>query len=96
MIPAMPTTMLAASFFFICVLQEGNVRELRRPLTYRNNRELRQMHHQTVSARRVPKRIVLVWDGERVRLADPDERMLLLAARVFRLRFGDQWPVDTD
>jgi hypothetical protein len=39
----------------------------------------------------------LVWDHDVARLADPDERsLLMLAPTVFRLRFGDQWPVDSD
>jgi hypothetical protein len=32
-----------------------------------------------------------------VRLAEPDERsLLMLATNVFRARFGNQWPVDVD
>ena len=39
----------------------------------------------------------LVWNDDVARLADPDERsLLMLAPTVFRLRFGDQWPVDSD
>ena len=38
----------------------------------------------------------LLWDGDAVRLAEPDERMLLmLAAPVFRVRFADQWRADS-
>jgi len=37
----------------------------------------------------------LVWEGEFVLLADPDDRTLLtLAAPVFRTRFGQVWPMD--
>ena len=37
----------------------------------------------------------LVWEGDVVHLADPDERMLLLLATpVFRVRFAGQWPMD--
>ena len=44
-----------------------------------------------------PEEGSLVWEGDVVRLADPDERtLLLLASKVFRLRFGDQWAVDSD
>jgi len=39
----------------------------------------------------------VVWEGDVVRLAEPDERsLLMLADKVFRVRFGDQWPVDVD
>jgi hypothetical protein len=39
----------------------------------------------------------LVWAGDAVRLAEPDERsLLMLATNVFRVRFGNQWPVDVD
>lgn len=39
----------------------------------------------------------LVWNGDVARLADPDVRnLLMLARKVFRLRFGHQWPVDSD
>jgi hypothetical protein len=44
-----------------------------------------------------PEEGSLVQDGDRARLADADERtLILLATPVFRLRFGDQWPVDPD
>jgi hypothetical protein len=37
------------------------------------------------------------WDGDLVRLTDPEERtLLMLAAPVFRTRFGHQWPVDVE
>ena len=37
----------------------------------------------------------LVWEGDVVRLAEADERMLLLlASPVFRVRFASQWPMD--
>ena len=39
----------------------------------------------------------VVWDGDVVRLAEPDERSLIMLANpVFRIRFGEQWPVDID
>jgi len=39
----------------------------------------------------------VVWDGDVVRLAEPDERsLLMLAGAVFRVRFADQWPVDEE
>jgi hypothetical protein len=38
----------------------------------------------------------LVWDGDAVRPAEPDERtLLMLASAVFRVRFSDSWPMDT-
>jgi len=37
----------------------------------------------------------VVWDGEVVRLAEPDERsLIMLATKLFRIRFGEHWPVD--
>ncbi len=37
----------------------------------------------------------LVWDGETVQLAEPDQRMLIMLAEpVFRTRFAAQWPSD--
>jgi hypothetical protein len=39
----------------------------------------------------------VVWDGEVVRLAEPDERsLIMLATKVFRIRFGEYWPADAD
>jgi hypothetical protein len=39
----------------------------------------------------------VVWDGDVVRLAEPDERSLIMLANpVFRIRFGEHWPVDID
>jgi hypothetical protein len=39
----------------------------------------------------------LVWDGDAVRLAEPDFRTLvMLASPVFRMRFGEQWKCDED
>jgi hypothetical protein len=44
-----------------------------------------------------PEEDSLEWDDDVVRLAEPDERtMLILASSVFRVRFGRQWPVDVD
>jgi len=38
-----------------------------------------------------------VWDGDVVSLAEPDERtMLILAGKVFRVRFAEQWPLDIE
>ncbi len=37
----------------------------------------------------------VVWEGDRARLAEPDERgHLMLAQPVFRARFGAHWPCD--
>ena len=37
----------------------------------------------------------LVWSGDVVHLAEPDERtLLILAGPVFRVRYGAQWPMD--
>ena len=37
----------------------------------------------------------VVWDGDRARLADPDDRgHLMLATPVFRTRFAGPWPCD--
>ena len=42
-----------------------------------------------------PEEGSLVWEGDWVRLAEPDERtLLILAAPVFRMRFGAYWPSD--
>ena len=39
----------------------------------------------------------LVWEGDVVHLAEPDERtMIILAGKVFRIRFADQWPMDRE
>jgi hypothetical protein len=39
----------------------------------------------------------VVWDGDIMHLAEPDERtMIILAGKVFRVRFGDRWPVDRE
>jgi len=39
----------------------------------------------------------VVWDGEVVRLAEPDERsLIMLATKVFRIRFAQHWPVNAD
>jgi len=42
----------------------------------------------------------LVWEGDAVLLAEPEERMLwILASPVFRTRFAAQWqgdPIDAD
>ena len=36
----------------------------------------------------------VVWERDVVRLAEPDERsLIMLATPVFRIRFGEQWPV---
>jgi hypothetical protein len=44
-----------------------------------------------------PEEGSLVWDGDVVHLADPDDRTLaILASAVFRARFGDVWPVDVE
>jgi hypothetical protein len=44
-----------------------------------------------------PEEGSVVWEGDVVRLTDPDDRtMILLATKVFRLRFGTSWPVDAD
>jgi len=44
-----------------------------------------------------PEEDSLVWEGDVVHLAEPDERtLILLASKVFRLRFGHQWTVDSD
>jgi hypothetical protein len=37
------------------------------------------------------------WDGDVARLADPDDRtLLMLASAVFRARYGTVWPADVD
>ena len=39
----------------------------------------------------------LVWEGDVVRLEEPDVRsLLMLASGVFRTRFGNHWPVDVE
>ena len=39
----------------------------------------------------------LVWSDDVARLTDPDRRSLsMIAPKVFRARFGNQWPVDPD
>ena len=39
----------------------------------------------------------VVWEGEVVRLAERDERsLIMLATKVFRIRFGEHWPVDAE
>jgi hypothetical protein len=39
----------------------------------------------------------LRWEGDVVSLAEPDERMhLMLSPPVFRVRFGDVWPMDDE
>lgn len=39
----------------------------------------------------------LVWEGDVVRVAEPDERTtILLASPVFRTRFATQWKMDTE
>jgi hypothetical protein len=44
-----------------------------------------------------PEEGSLVWEDDVVHLAEPDERtLILLASKVFRLRFGNQWTVDSD
>lgn len=44
-----------------------------------------------------PEEDSLIWHGSSVGLAEPEERtLILLAGPVFRVRFGHQWPVDTD
>ena len=44
-----------------------------------------------------PKDGSLVWEGDQVHLAEPEERMLIiLAGPVFRARFGEQWPMDAN
>ena len=42
-----------------------------------------------------PKEGSLVWEGDQVHLAEPEERILIiLAGPVFRARFAEQWPMD--
>ena len=39
----------------------------------------------------------LEWDGDAVRLPEPDERsLIMMAAPIFRARFGAYWPVDVE
>jgi hypothetical protein len=58
--------------------------------------DLERQAFETAAADFSPEDGSLVWDGDTVRLAQRDERtLLLLAVPVFQARFSGQWPADT-
>jgi hypothetical protein len=85
--PAVSLETLDAALTFVADLAEG------RKITVRDEAEGKAFD--ATASTFSPEEGSLIREGDVVRLADDDERMLLLLAQpVFRTRFGSQWRTD--